>query len=773
MAEVEAVSQQYLSLSSACSSIYFTMESLNQMHFLYQYSLHFFLDTYHTVLYENQNLKSISDHSQRLAVITKDLFQVVFNRAARGMLHHDHITFAMLLAKISLKGITSELSYDVEFQHFLRGKEIVLTGMSLPKVKGLTSEQSEAMVRLSRLPAFSDLVDKVEADEQFFMWIESNTPELAVPYLWSEEKQSTVIGQAVHQLLLIQAFRPDRLLAMSHIFVSMVLGETFMNIIEQPLDLANIVDSEVKPSTPVLMCSVPGYDASGLVRDLAAEENKQITSISIGSAEGFNKADRDINTAVKSGRWVMLENVHLAPGWLMQLEKKLHSMQPHASFRLFLTMEINPKVPVNLLRAGRIFVFEPPPGVKANMLRTFSSIPVARMCKAPNERARLYFLLAWFHAVIQERLRYAPLGWSKKYEFGESDLRSACDTVDTWLDDTAKGRQNIAPDKIPWAALKTLMALSIYGGRIDNEFDQRLLNTFLDRIFTKGSFDSEFKLALKVDGHKDIKMPDGIRREEFMHWVEMLPDTQTPSWLGLPSNAEKVLLTTQGTDMMGKMLKMQMLEDEDDLAYETEKKERTSSTSDAQPAWMRTLPHHCLQLAAAHAPNSQSTQTHSGEHQGILPRSWCRYTVPAAMTVIQWVADFSERIKQLQQISQGAASGGAKELKNIHVCLGSLFVPEAYITATRQYVAQANSWSLEELCLEVNVTTAQGATLDACSFGIKGLKLQGATCANNKLSLSTSISTELPLTQLRWIKQSSAEKRHMVTLPVYLNFTEV
>jgi dynein heavy chain 1 len=55
-----------------------------------------------------------------------------------------------------------------------------------------------------------------------------------------------VIGQAVHQLLLIQAFRPDRLLAMSHIFVCKVLGETFMNIIEQPLDLGNIVDMEVR-----------------------------------------------------------------------------------------------------------------------------------------------------------------------------------------------------------------------------------------------------------------------------------------------------------------------------------------------------------------------------------------------------------------------------------------------------------------------------------------------------------------------------------------------
>lgn len=62
----------------------------------------------------------------------------------------------------------------------------------------------------------------------------------------SASSYSATIGQAVHQLLLIQAFRPDRLLAMSHIFVSKVLGDSFMNIIEQPLDLANIVDSEVE-----------------------------------------------------------------------------------------------------------------------------------------------------------------------------------------------------------------------------------------------------------------------------------------------------------------------------------------------------------------------------------------------------------------------------------------------------------------------------------------------------------------------------------------------
>lgn len=42
-----------------------------------------------------------------------------------------------------------------------------------------------------------------------------------------------------------------------------------------------------------------------------------------------------------------------------------------------------------------------------------------------------------FAGIVQERLRYVPLGWAKYYEFNESDLRVACDTLDTWIDATA------------------------------------------------------------------------------------------------------------------------------------------------------------------------------------------------------------------------------------------------------------------------------------------------------------------------------------------------
>ena len=48
---------------------------------------------------------------------------------------------------------------------------------------------------------------------------------------------------------------------------------------------------------------------------------------------------------------------------------------------------------------------------------------------------------------------------------------------------------------------------------------------------------------------------------------------------------------------------------------------------------------------------------------GIIPQTWRRYTVPQGITVIQWITDFSGRVKQLQKIVQATTQGGAKELK--------------------------------------------------------------------------------------------------------------
>lgn len=76
IAEIETVSQQYMPLAQSCSSIYFTLENMHQMHFLYQYSLQFFLDMFNSVLYGNSHLNNVKEYIARLDIITKDLFQV-------------------------------------------------------------------------------------------------------------------------------------------------------------------------------------------------------------------------------------------------------------------------------------------------------------------------------------------------------------------------------------------------------------------------------------------------------------------------------------------------------------------------------------------------------------------------------------------------------------------------------------------------------------------------------------------------------------------------
>lgn len=70
----------------------------------------------------------------------------------------------------------------------------------------------------------------------------------------------------------------------------------------------------------------------------------------------------------------------------------------------------------------------------------------------------MHFIVAWFNAVVQERLRFIPIGWSKFYEFNQSDQRCVLTCVDQWLDSMGLGREAVDPDKIPWDALRAIVS---------------------------------------------------------------------------------------------------------------------------------------------------------------------------------------------------------------------------------------------------------------------------------------------------------------------------
>ena len=105
-------------------------------------------------------------------------------------------------------------------------------------------------------------------------------------------------------------------------------------------------------------------------------------------------------------------------------------------------------------------------------------------------------------------------------------------------------------------------------------------------------FDSDYILVPQAD----ITIPDCVRRDQFLAWVEQLDDKQSPEWLGLPHNAETVLLTNLGRDVVMKLLKMQQMDDDDEeLAYQDgtnddpQSMEHKLTHQDNRPAWMRSL----------------------------------------------------------------------------------------------------------------------------------------------------------------------------------------
>lgn len=108
----------------------------------------------------------------------------------------------------------------------------------------------------------------------------------------------------------------------------------------------------------------------------------------------------------------------------------MYNLQGSRDFRLFMTMEMS-QIPRNLVRMCYKIVVEPPSGIKESLLRSFKGLMTEERCnKAPVWRSKVHFLTIWTHSVIIERMKYNPIGWSKYYEFNESDLRCCLDLID-------------------------------------------------------------------------------------------------------------------------------------------------------------------------------------------------------------------------------------------------------------------------------------------------------------------------------------------------------
>ena len=112
--------------------------------------------------------------------------------------------------------------------------------------------------------------------------------------------------------------------------------------------------------------------------------------------------------------------------------------------------------------------------------------------------------------------------------------------MDTWIESVSGGRTNINPKNIPWDVIRVLIA-EMYGGKVDNEGDFSVLEGLVAKTMTPAAFDEGFKIAEDPEQpHGGLLLPSSSSWNEFLSWVKNdLPEREPPTYLGLPSNAEK------------------------------------------------------------------------------------------------------------------------------------------------------------------------------------------------------------------------------------------
>merc|ERR1719163_647773 len=157
-------------------------------------------------------------------------------------------------------------------------------------------------------------------------------------------------------------------------FIGDALGARYVGDVDASLE--NVLP-ETDPATPVYYILSPGVDVVSEIEKCAKARkmvDAKFSDVSLGEGKDII-SDREVDRQCKEGGWVVLQNVHLMPNWLIELEKRIAANAPDANpdFRLFITSDPSNTIPVALLQRSIKLTQEPPPGVKALNLRSWSA----------------------------------------------------------------------------------------------------------------------------------------------------------------------------------------------------------------------------------------------------------------------------------------------------------------------------------------------------------------------------------------------------------------
>lgn len=175
------------------------------------------------------------------------------------------------------------------------------------------------------------------------------------------------------------------------------------------------------------------------------------------------------------------------------------------------------------------------------------------MSACPHKDFRpLVYVLAFFHAVVQERRKFGKIGWNVMYDFNESDFKISLQLINMYLEKAFVNHD----ENLPWETLRYLIGEAMYGGRVTDDFDRRVLVTYLHEYLGEFIFDKNQKFFFS-QAEFDYKIPECQMQEKFVENIMTIPLTNSPEVFGLHTNAEISYFTQSAKTLWINLLQMQ------------------------------------------------------------------------------------------------------------------------------------------------------------------------------------------------------------------------
>ncbi|XP_074052253.1 dynein axonemal heavy chain 6 isoform X2 [Macrotis lagotis] len=555
---INAAREKYRPVATQGSVMYFVIASLSEIDPMYQYSLKYFKQLFNSTIEGSEHTDNLQ---QRLAILLEQTLLTAYVNVSRGLFEQHKLIYSFMLC-VEILRQREELS-EAEWSFFLRGSAgLEKERLPKPDIPWLLDVMWFTCFDLEEaFPAFKGISLQILLAP---ISIEIGNFETYInPPVWEGYLDST---EAINQnsitpknhwnqnlsmfqkLILIKCFKEEKVVFAVTEFVIENLGKQFIE--NPPVDLATLYQ-DMSCFTPLIFVLSTGSDPMGAFQRFARESgySERVQAISLGQGQG-PIAEKMIKDALKSGNWVFLQNCHLAVSWMLPMEELIKSFtEPNVSikdtFRLFLSSMPSTTFPVTVLQNSVKVTNEPPKGLRANIRRAFTEMTPSFFEEniLGKDWRKIIFGICFFHAIIQERKKFGPLGWNICYEFNDSDRECALLNLNLYCQE----------GKIPWDALIYITGEITYGGRVTDTWDQRCLRTVLKRFFSPETLEKNYKYS--ESGIYFSPLGDNI--QDFRDYIENLPLIDDPEIFGMHENANLVFQYKETSTFISTILDVQ------------------------------------------------------------------------------------------------------------------------------------------------------------------------------------------------------------------------